>query len=111
MGIGDLRKRLERHHDDNVEGAFFGWTNLWLDPTFAAFNICEDLRRVTCPVLAIQGTEDIYGTLGQIDAIKKSVSGLVETLILPDCGHSPHLEQRDIVVKQITTFLKTSIQC
>ena len=108
---GNLRKRLERHHGDNVEGAFYGWANLWLDPAFAAFNISKDLGRVTCPVLAIQGTKDMYGTLKQIDAIKKSVSGVVETLILPNCGHSPHLEQRDIVIKQIITFLRTSIQC
>ena len=108
---GDLRKRLERHHGDNVDGAFFGWANLWLDPAFASFNICEELGRITCPVLAIQGTKDMYGTLRQIDAIKKSIPEGVETLILPDCGHIPHLEQRDIVVKRIITFLRARIQC
>ena len=106
----DLRERLRRHHGDNVDGAFLGWSNLWLNPDFASFDIRGKLKNITCPVLAIQGTDDVYGTLAQVDAIKKSVSGDVETLILPDCGHSPHVEARTVVMDHVSEFLLTNLR-
>lgn len=106
---GDLRSRLEKHHGDNADGAFLGWANLWLDPDFSAFNICEQLSEITCPIMAIQGTNDEYGTLQQINSIKDNVSGLVETIVLPGCGHSPHLEKKNVVVRKIIKFLNTII--
>ena len=106
----DLRERLRRHHGDNVDGAFLGWANLWLNPAFASFDIREMLAGVTCPVLAIQGTEDAYGTLAQAEEIKRSVSAPVDTLILSGCGHSPHLEAPKVVMDRVVNFLATNLR-
>ena len=106
----DLRERLRQHHGNNVDGAFLGWSNMWLNSAFASFDIRSKLKNITCPVLAIQGTDDMYGTLTQVDAIKESVSGIVETLILPNCGHSPHVEARTVVVDHVSEFLLTNLR-
>ena len=101
----DLRARLMKHHRD-VDAAFRGWNDVWLDPAFRAWNIEEYLPRVTCPVLLIQGEQDEYGTLGQIQAIASGVAGPVQQLILPDCGHSPHRDQPKKVLGAIDDFLQ-----
>ena len=106
----DLHERLRRHHGDNVDGAFLGWANLWLNPAFASFDIHDRLAGVTCPVLAIQGTEDAYGSLAQVEVIKRSVSAPVDTLILSACGHSPHLEARAVVMDRVANFLATNLR-
>jgi pimeloyl-ACP methyl ester carboxylesterase len=103
---GDLRPRLARHHR-HVDAAFFGWSDVWLDPEFLKWNLESLLPLVTCPVLAIQGEQDEYGTLRQIEAIARQVRGPVESLVLPNCGHSPHRDQRQIVLSAITTFVQT----
>jgi pimeloyl-ACP methyl ester carboxylesterase len=89
---GDLSGRLAHYHAD-AEGAFWGWNKIWLDPDFRAWNIREYMPGVRCPVLAIQGADDEYGTLAQLDAVTSGVSGPTESLILPDCGHAPHRDQ------------------
>jgi pimeloyl-ACP methyl ester carboxylesterase len=101
----DLRERLARHHRD-VDAAFAGWAEVWLDPAFRRWNIETFLPRVLGPVLLIQGEQDEYGTLRQVDAIEQQVSGPVERLVLPDCGHSPHRDQRDRVLQAIETFVR-----
>ncbi len=102
----DLRARLARHHAD-VDGAFHGWNDVWLDPAFRSWNIEEYLPAIACPVLVIQGENDEYGTKRQVDAIVAQVRGRVETLMLPGCGHSPHRDQHDIVLERIASFLDT----
>ncbi len=89
---GDLPKRLARYHDD-VDGAFRGWNHAWLDPAFHTWNITDYLPGVHCPVLAIQGADDQYGTLAQLGAVARGVAGPFEQVVLPDCGHSPHRDQ------------------
>ena len=79
----------------HVDAAFSGWSDVWLDPAFRTWNLEADLPRVTCPTLVIQGELDRFGTLAQIDAIVRQVSGPAERLVLPDCGHTPHRDQRD----------------
>jgi pimeloyl-ACP methyl ester carboxylesterase len=98
----DLRERLARHHDD-PDAAFHGWCDVWLDPAFAAWDLAADVALVTAPTLVIQGRDDAYGTLAQVDRIANSVRGPVTRLVLP-CGHSPHLERPDDVVTAITEF-------
>lgn len=100
----DLRERLARHHAD-PEGAFRGWNDIWLHPDFRAWNIEEVLPRVDCPVLAIQGFDDEYGTMAQIDAVSRQVAGPVEVLRLDRCGHSPHRDQPAAVVEAIARFV------
>lgn len=99
----DLRARLDRHHQD-VDSAFWGWNDIWLNPEFRAWNIEDDLSRITCPVLAIQGTGDEYGTLAQVHGIRRRAPQ-TELLEIPDCGHSPHRDQPATVVQAVARFV------
>jgi pimeloyl-ACP methyl ester carboxylesterase len=100
----DLRRRLARYHAD-VDGAFRGWNDIWLDADFRAWNIEEYLPGVRCPVLAIQGADDEYGTLKQLDAIERGVAGPFERLVLPECKHSPHRDQEDAALAALMRFI------
>jgi pimeloyl-ACP methyl ester carboxylesterase len=86
----NLKQKLARYHDD-PDSAFWGWNNIWLHPDFRAWNIEEYLPRISCPLLAIQGKDDEYGTMEQIERIADKAPR-VELLKLPDCGHSPYIE-------------------
>jgi pimeloyl-ACP methyl ester carboxylesterase len=100
---GDLSSRLARYHAD-CAGAFWGWNKIWLEPEFRGWNITEYLPGVRCPVLAIQGADDEYGTLAQLDAVMSGVSGPTEKMVLPDCGHSPHREKTAATLAAITRW-------
>ena len=100
---GDLREKLARYHDD-VEGAFWGWNDIWLHPDFVAWNIEALLSKIACPVLAIQGVDDEYGTLAQIDRLERGVRDL-RRLELARCGHSPHRDQPEAVLTAVAKFL------
>ncbi len=100
----DLRTRLARYHGD-VDGAFRGWNNIWLDAEFRGWNIEDHLPAVACPVLAIQGEDDEYGTSAQLDAIAAKVAGPVETLLLPNCKHAPHRDQPDATLVAMARFV------
>jgi len=102
---GGLRERMARHHRD-PDAAFWGWCDVWLDPTFRRWDLAPDARRVTAPTLVIQGADDPYGTLEQVDRIEASVRGPVQRLILPG-GHSPHLDQAEPVVSAVAPFVAT----
>ena len=100
---GDLRQRLARYHAD-VDRAFWQWNDVWLSPEFRAFDIRAECRRIEAPVLAIQGREDPYGTLAQIEQIDLPAAQLTR-LVLEDCGHSPHRDQADLTTLAIADFL------
>ena len=100
----DLRARLARYHAD-VDSAFRGWNRIWLDPAFRDWNIEEYLPRIHCPVLAIQGVDDEYGTMEQMRRIAAG-AGDAELLVLDDCGHSPHRDQPDAVPEAISGFVR-----
>ena len=97
-----LRERMARHHDD-PDAAFWGWCDVWLDPEFARWSIEEEAGRVAAPLLLVQGADDPYGTLDQLDRIESRVTGEAERLVVPG-GHSPHLEQPDAVLARIADF-------
>ena len=99
----DLRAKLARYHAD-VDSAFWGWNRIWLNPDFRAWNIEEFLPRIACPVLAIQGDDDEYGTMEQMRRIGARVRD-VELLALEDCRHSPHRDQPDAVLEVVTRFV------
>lgn len=102
----DLPERLGRYHDD-VASTFRGWNDIWLHPDFRRWNIEDYLADIRCPVLLIQGEDDQYGTVAQIDAIAGQVSGPVETVMLPDCAHSPHQSvQKDATIAAIAGFVQ-----
>ena len=100
----DLGAKLGRYHKD-PEATFWGWNRIWLHPEFRNWNIEEFLPRITCPVLAIQGFEDEYGTLAQLDAIEGQVAGGIKRVHLENCRHSPHRDQADRTVEAIGAFL------
>ncbi len=95
----DLKQRLARYHDD-VDSAFRGWNDIWLDPAFRDWTIAEEIAAITCPVLAIQGVDDEYGTLEQIRGIQRRVPQ-AQLLELPRCGHSPHRDQPEAVIAAV----------
>jgi pimeloyl-ACP methyl ester carboxylesterase len=99
----NLRARLAPYHAD-VDSAFLGWNRIWLDPAFRAWNIEEYLPTIGCPVLAIQGEDDEYGTMEQMRRIGAKVAD-VRLLKLEACRHSPHRDQPDAVIDAITRFV------
>lgn len=101
----DLPARLGKYHRDPRK-TFHLWADAWLDPAFRDWNIEEYLPRIQCPVLAIQGEGDEYGTLAQLDAIRQRAGGRCELLKLPDCGHSPHKDQPERVLRAVVDFVK-----
>lgn len=100
----DLRERLGRYHRDPVK-TFHLWNDVWLDPEFRRWNIESFLPGIRCPVLAIQGEADEYGTMAQVEAIRRQVSGPCEILKLPDCRHSPHRDQPERTLAAIADFV------
>ncbi|MCW5772848.1 MAG: alpha/beta hydrolase [Rhodospirillaceae bacterium] len=97
----DLRAKLGRFHAD-VDGAFYSWNCTWLLPAFIrGFNIEEDVTRIRCPLMAIQGAQDEYGTVKQLDSIRAKSGGAAEIVLIPDCRHSPHRDQRDATLAAI----------
>jgi pimeloyl-ACP methyl ester carboxylesterase len=103
---GELREGMARHHDD-PDAAFWGWCDVWLDPAFREWSLEEEATRLTAPTLLVQGADDPYGSLEQIDRIAGRVRGPVQRLVLSG-GHSPHLEHGAAVVDAITAFLAAS---
>lgn len=101
---GDLRQRLAKHHAD-PDSAFGGWNDAWLSPAFRGWTIEQEIASIACPVLAIQGQEDKYGTLAQIDGIAERVAH-TQRLMLSTCGHSPHRDQPDAVLDAASTFIR-----
>ena len=101
---GDLPERLAKYHRD-ARRTFHLWADVWLDPAFRRWNIEEYLARIRCPLLAIQGEDDQYGTMAQLDAIARQVQGPCELLKLPDCRHSPFKDQADTVTRAVTGFV------
>jgi pimeloyl-ACP methyl ester carboxylesterase len=101
---GELPQRLGKYHRD-ARKTFHLWADAWLDPAFRQWNIEETLQRIKCPLLAIQGEDDEYGTLAQLDAIARQAGGPCELLKLPACGHSPHKDQPVRVLQALTDFV------
>jgi len=100
---------LKKYHGENFTNVFYAWVNIWNHPSFLNWNIETELRKINCPLLSIQGTNDQYGTLKQIESIKTNTKGKTTTFILDNCGHAPFKEKKTEVIKEIITFLKTKI--
>ena len=99
----DWPKKLARYHDD-APRVFSDWNDTWLSAAFRDWNIEEYLPQIRCPVLALQGEDDEYATMRQIDVIAEKVPG-TELLKLPKCGHSPQRDQEAAVLAAISAFL------
>ena len=103
-GTTDLRARLSRYHAD-PDSAFWGWNDIWLDPAFRGWNIEAALPAIRCPVLAVQGEDDEYGTMAQIEGIARLVPQARLAKLLA-CGHSPHRDQPAALTAAVTAFLR-----
>jgi len=99
----DLRARLARYHDD-PDSAFYGWNDIWLDPAFGAWNIEDCLPAIHCPVLAVQGYDDEYGTMAQVDDLARGVPQ-ARLVKLAACGHSPHRDQPAALTAAVVEFM------
>ncbi len=101
----DLPVKLAKHHRD-ARRTFYGWNDIWLHPDFRSWNIEDCLQKIRCPILAIQGEDDEYGTMAQIEAVARQAiaSPAVELLKLADCRHSPHRDQTLAVIEAIGRF-------
>jgi pimeloyl-ACP methyl ester carboxylesterase len=99
----DLKQRLARHHA-HVDDAFLGWADTWLLPEFRSWSIEDLLPAIHRPMLLIQGRDDAYGTLAQLDRIEAGVKGATSRLVLDRCGHSPQRDQEAAVLQAIATF-------
>ena len=101
----ELATKLGRYHRD-ARKTFYGWADVWTEDNFKSWDIrTEYLRKVRCPVLAIQGHADAYGTLAQLDEIARHVAGPCELLKLDDCGHAPFRDQPEKTLAALTRFI------
>lgn len=101
---GDLRARLAQYHTD-PDNCFWGWNTLWLDPGFADWNVADVIDYLRIPVLAIQGRDDQYGTLAQIEEIENRIYSPVDVEILEGCRHAPHLDQPEQTLAVTAEYL------
>jgi pimeloyl-ACP methyl ester carboxylesterase len=99
----DLPQKLARYHDD-PDSAFWGWNDIWLAPAFRDWSIEDEIAAIRCPLLAIQGLDDEYGTLEQIRGIARRVPQ-AQLLEIPACGHSPHKDQPEVVIAAVKEFI------
>lgn len=100
----DLRQRLARHHADG-DAAFYGWNDIWLHPDFRSWNITGELAAIGCPLLAVQGVNDEYGSLEQIHGITR-MAPQCQIVELAECGHSPHKDQADQLIAAVRLFFQ-----
>lgn len=98
-----LRDRMARYHRD-PDNAFRGWSEAWLDPAFPAWSVADVIDYLRIPTLAVQGRQDQYGTLAQVDEIARRAYAPVDTLILDDCRHAPHRDQPEAVLEGVADF-------
>jgi pimeloyl-ACP methyl ester carboxylesterase len=100
----DLPARLGKYHRD-ARKTFYLWNDVWLDPEFGSWNIEEYLPGIRCPVIALQGYDDPYGTMAQLDVLARRVGGRCELVKLENCGHSPFRDQADASLKALAGFI------
>ena len=101
----DLRSKLARWHQ-NVDNAFYGWNDAWLDPDFRRWDISEYLAYIRVPVAILQGEDDQYGTIRQIEIAKDECYCPVDVTVISGAGHSPHREVSELTLATISEFAR-----
>jgi pimeloyl-ACP methyl ester carboxylesterase len=101
-----LPRKLGRYHQ-HADATFWDWNDIWLDPRFRSWNIESCLDSIRCPVLVIQGEDDEYGTVRQIEAIQARIPS-TQVLLLPRCRHSPHRDQPEATLERVAEFVRKS---
>jgi pimeloyl-ACP methyl ester carboxylesterase len=102
----DLPERMAQYHID-AQSTFWGWNRIWLSPEFRSWNIESYVPGIRCAVLVVQGDDDEYGTLAQVEAIERSVRGPVERVLVAGAGHAPHLSHADEIVAVTASFIQS----
>lgn len=105
FGSGETMTKMGKYHNDPA-ATFRGWNDVWLESGFRGWNVAEVIDYLRIPVLAIQGRDDQYGTLAQIEEIKQRIYSPVDVEILDDCRHAPHFEQLARTLESVTEFVK-----
>ncbi len=100
----ELKKKLLRYHS-NPDIAFYGWNDVWLDSRFKNWDITNYLNKIKIPILAIQGQNDPYGTLSQIEILEKKIKGKFSKIILSECGHNPLIDKPKEAINKIKEFI------
>ena len=105
----DFSEKLARYHA-HVDETFWGWNDIWLDPAFRSWNIESHLDSIQCPILCLQGEQDEYGTPAQVEAIRSRTPD-TEIVMLADCKHSPHRDQREKTLEAVGRWVKKVSSC
>jgi pimeloyl-ACP methyl ester carboxylesterase len=106
----DLGTRLAKFHGSNTDLMFRGWAEIWLSPEFRDWNIESYLPYITCPLLAIQGKDDEYGTPAQVESIAGNVMGPARGSMIDNCGHIPHIQASEKVFAEMLNFISAIIK-
>jgi len=102
----NLLEKLKKYHGANTDCAFRGWNDAWLHPDFLFWNIEEYLPEINVPIMIIQGENDNYGTIAQVETIDKKTAVNSEILMLAECGHSPHKDREEAALEGMKRFVK-----
>ena len=105
----DLKPKLARWHKD-VDNAFYGWNGAWLDPKFRDWDISEYLAYIRVPIMVLQGENDQYGTLRQVEIAQEECYCPVDIKVISDAGHSPHREAPGATLDAIEQFAKAALR-
>jgi pimeloyl-ACP methyl ester carboxylesterase len=100
-----MMSRLEVYHGTKASWVLRAWTEIWLSPQFGSWSLEKELPKVRCPLLAIHGDRDEYGSVRFPEMICELAGGPAQQLIIPDCGHVPHREKSDVVLEAVARFL------
>lgn len=98
--------KLEKYHGDKTKWVLKAWIDVWLSSNFSSWSLRNDLPKVRCPLFAIHGERDEYGSSRFPEMIASLASGPAKKLIIPDCGHVPHREKRDLILNEVSVFLE-----
>jgi pimeloyl-ACP methyl ester carboxylesterase len=101
----NICEKLERYHGAKAHDLFWAWADTWLNPVFRPWNATHFLSKISCPVLLIQGKEDEYATLDQLDLIAQRIGSLAQSIVLENCGHSPHIQAKDRFLEALCGFI------
>ena len=102
---GDLRPRLAKWHKD-VDATVHGWSDVWLKGDFKSWDLTEELGYIRVPILIVQGEDDQYGTVAQIEAAQRDCYCPVEVALLPDTKHVPQREAPEATLRIVSDFVK-----
>lgn len=106
FALGQLKRSLAKYHGDKTEPLFKSWAETWISPWFRSWNIEYLLPSIAVPLLVMQGRDDQYGTLAQVNTLIDKASGPVTPLLLEDCGHAPHLDFPALSLDCMSSFIK-----